>query len=1302
MTADDFPIESRFTLENRVGRGGSGEVFRGLDRETGATVAVKRLSANAEDPLVVDRFWREARLLAQVAHPNVVEYVAHGVDERGRPCLVVEWLEGEDLAHRQRRRRLTIAEALDVAHQAAVGLHALHRAGIVHRDVKPANLYLVGRDDSSIHVKLIDLGVARATSEATLTTVGNMVGTPFFMAPEQARGEERVTSRADQFALGAVLFELLTGRRAFTGDDVFAVLAKIVLSEPPRLADVMPGAPPELSALVQRAMAKNPEHRFGSMAEIADALATIVPWTPEADLAPISVKTRDEPTTRVAAMSSTWERRVITAVFAGFAPSPHDTDLQAFEALVAEHGASSFRTLGRRVIAVFGGARTTGDEAVRAARACIAAASRIPWVHLAIATGRALSGQTGLSGDLIERGVRVIEREPRPTSGAWPIRIDEATARLLTEHFIVEGPVDGRVLAAVRPAAAPPRTLVGKPTPCVGRDRELVTLDATFAECASEPVARAVLVTGPAGIGKSRLRYEMLARISRHESEPEVLLARGSPLTESSPFGLLAPALRRFAGIGGGEPPALQRKKLSERLGRHAPPGVVDPLAEIAWVPGIDTRHGDARPRDAMLSGDRMRAAWIDWLAAETAQRPMVIVIEDLHWGDAASVMYIDAALRALEGRPLFVVALARPEVNERFPSLWAGRNLQEIKLGPLTPKAAERLARAALGDAADAATIQRIVARGEGNAFYVEELIRAAAEGTGEALPDTVLGMVQARLDALGPETKKVLRAASVFGEVFWRGGVAALVGDATPVSGPLARLVEAEIVSQRPVPTFPGEDEHIFRHALVREAAYAMIPDVDRRAGHRTAGAWLERAGEADPALLGTHYERGGDLDRAAGFFLRAALGALAGNDFAGAVAHANRTLVLGESGPEGAEAPDPHGRRGRARLIQAEACRWAGDLTTAAQTGAEAASLLERGTTAWLHAMRETIAATGRLGHFDRVAELFEDVLATEPAEGAEGARIACLVPATAHLFYSGRGEQAARALARIEELERATPNLDPSVTARLHQLRALRSDLGGSTQDALAHHLAALAAFERAGDLRGACQTQSNVGFIHAQLGDFVLAEHALRRAQDGAQRMGLWTIYALADHNLGGVLAALGKLDEARIVEQRAVDAFTSSGDPRLEGACRVYLSRILLAKGDVEGALSEARRVVNHPASPAPAKSGALAALSLALLAAGRPEQAVTAAEQAAELLAQLGAIEDFEALIGVAHAEALAANGRIEEARRAVAVARRRIHDRAARLREPVRTRFLTAVPDNARCLGLALVWGEGDGGPV
>src|SRR5689334_16192333 len=192
----DLPLEDRFSLEERVGRGAWGDVHRATDRSTGQPVAVKRLLAHHEDPLAHDRFRREARLLARVASQHVVGYVADGIDRDGRPWLAVEWLIGEDLAQRQRRRPLEPADAIEASRQTALGLAALHDAGIVHRDVKPSNVFVV-ESAGRMLVKLIDLGVARGTLEPTLTTVGVAIGTPFYMSPEQARGDERIGPASD-------------------------------------------------------------------------------------------------------------------------------------------------------------------------------------------------------------------------------------------------------------------------------------------------------------------------------------------------------------------------------------------------------------------------------------------------------------------------------------------------------------------------------------------------------------------------------------------------------------------------------------------------------------------------------------------------------------------------------------------------------------------------------------------------------------------------------------------------------------------------------------------------------------------------------------------------------------------------------------------------------------------------------------------------------------------------------------------------------------------------------------------------
>jgi predicted ATPase len=239
-----------------------------------------------------------------------------------------------------------------------------------------------------------------------------------------------------------------------------------------------------------------------------------------------------------------------------------------------------------------------------------------------------------------------------------------------------------------------------------------------------------------------------------------------------------------------------------------------------------------------------------------------LLVLEDLHWGDFGTVRFIDTALRDRGAQPWMVLALARPEVYEIFPRLWAERqNVQEIRLKELGKKAGERLVRQVLGDSVGPDTIERMVKQADGNAFYLEELIRAAAQGQDGALPETVLAMVETRLARLPIEARRVLRAASVFGEVCWEHGVTVLLGGtmgATMVGEWLTKLVEQEVLAVRTESRFPDERELAFRHALLREGAYASLTEGDRRLGHRLAGEWLAQRGEADPVVLADHLER------------------------------------------------------------------------------------------------------------------------------------------------------------------------------------------------------------------------------------------------------------------------------------------------------------------------------------------------------------------------------------------------------------------------------------------------------------
>jgi eukaryotic-like serine/threonine-protein kinase len=264
-----------------AGAGGMGEVYRARDTRLDRTVALKVMpAAFAGDPALRERFEREARAISHLNHPNIC--TLHDVGSHtGIDFLVMEYLEGETLAERLARGSLPVPSALQIAQQIAEALDRAHRAGIVHRDLKPSNIFLVRGAGASAGplVKLLDFGLAKSvapfatgdtaspTLAQALTGQGTILGTLQYMAPEQLEGRD-VDARADIFAFGAVLYEMLTGKRAFDGKSQASVIAAILSTDPPPVSSLQPVTPPVLDHLIGRALAKDPVERWSSMHDV--------------------------------------------------------------------------------------------------------------------------------------------------------------------------------------------------------------------------------------------------------------------------------------------------------------------------------------------------------------------------------------------------------------------------------------------------------------------------------------------------------------------------------------------------------------------------------------------------------------------------------------------------------------------------------------------------------------------------------------------------------------------------------------------------------------------------------------------------------------------------------------------------------------------------------------------------------------------------------------------------------------------------------------------------------------------------
>jgi eukaryotic-like serine/threonine-protein kinase len=1281
-----------FAIERKIGEGGMGAVFRALDRD-GRPVAIKMLQVAGEADLA--RFDREAEVLASLDDPRIVKYIAHGTSDTGAPWLAMEWLAGEDLAQVLSRGALAVAPALRLCARVAEALSIAHARGVVHRDVKPSNLFVT--DGDLDNVKVLDFGIARRAGLAPVTHTGTVLGTVGYMAPEQARGASVLDARCDVFALGCVLYECITGRPAFAGEQPVAILAKVLLENPAPPSTVHPGIPPSVDALTMRLLAKDPDRRPADGAaaarEIAAAALSLVGRAVTADHASAHAPLSPQKTGPMGLGSS--ERQSICVVLASSSRAEQPLELAVTVATalpdldIVKRVAGSYaghveQLADGSLLALLRGGMPT-DLAARAVRCAHALAAEGRLSRVSVVTARAELRAALPVGDVLERAARLL----KPTTDGQPvIRLDELTAGLLDGRFTVDGDEHGLRLSGIHEDDEPIRTLLGQRTTCVGREREIALLHSLHEECIGEPIARAVLVTAKAGTGKSRLLHEVLSGIAPRGSTSEPWIGRADPMNAGSSFGLLARALRRTIGLREGEAASLQQQKVRARLRRHlSNEAAVDRVAEMIGEM-IGVRHGLQGPReDAIVLGQRMRAAFIELIAAECASAPVIIVLEDVHWGDLPSLMFIDAALHELRNQPLFVIATARPEVHDLFPALFRERDVHEIELRALGRRASERLIRDVLGEQISALDVSRLVAQSDGHPLFLEELIRAEAAGA-RNVTSTVLALVSARLDALSPHARLVLRAASAYGEIFWRGGVRALLNDADAgrLDDTLADLVEREWISVSAGSRFGGERDHTFRHALFRDAAYALLTEEDRVYAHCLAGDWLEKAGERDPMTLAEQFERGNEPARALTWFRGAAEQSLEGADFDTAITRAQRGVDCGATGE----------MLGALRLVQSIAHDWLGRNAEAQAHAIEALALLPRGGAAWSRAACEIAVAARRLGDHAALESVARSLdLLSEP-NALRDADLRALGRTVVQLAIGGLPSDAERVVGYLSRVPRARLDNDPGARAWTLAGRAVCSMLRGDVTVFVREGDTLRDAGDRSGDGTTACNMRLYLGIANAAIGDTQRAERDLRDGLELAQKHRLHSLGATMQLELAQLLCTRGEWDSARALADAALASLTAQRDRMWQAGAHEILAGawLGLAAGaqraeSLDRAEKHAREAVAL-AEQIPLHHGrSLITFSRVLSAQGHAADALTAALSASAALALPGAdrTRSVEAL--VVQASALSALGRADEERAVLAHARTTLLAMADRIVDPELRALFLARPDHAGLVG-------------
>jgi class 3 adenylate cyclase/tetratricopeptide (TPR) repeat protein len=945
------------------------------------------------------------------------------------------------------------------------------------------------------------------------------------------------------------------------------------------------------------------------------------------------------------------ERKVVSVLFCdlvGSTAQAERMDPEDVRALLSHYhervrselerfGGTVEKFIGDAVMALFGAPTAHEDDPERAARAALAIRE---WavedgdlqVRIGITTGEALvalgarpeAGEGMASGDVVNTAARL--QSAAPVDG---ILVDETTQRATSdlidygEHHEVVARGKAAPVRAWEAVAARSRLGVDVrqygAAPLVGRERELELLTGTLARVREEHSPQLLTLVGPPGIGKSRLVFELMQRV---EQGPELVTwrhGRSLPYGEGGSFWALGEMIKAEAGILESDPP----EQVSAKLHR-AVDAILADQKDADWV----ERHlrpliGVTAEGEASRSLEEAFASWRHFLEALAERRPLVLVFEDLHWADEGLLDFVDHLVEWASGVAMLVLCTARPELLDRRRGWGGGKlNASTQGLSPLGERETTLLLSEALAQSVlPAETQSALLERAGGNPLYAEQFARLYLEhGSAEdlPLPETVQGIIGARLDTLPAAEKELLQDASVIGTVFW---TAALRGEPETLRRALHMLERKGFVRGQRRSSVEGEDEWAFTHVLLREVAYGQIPRRLRAERHRLAADWIESLGrpEDHAELLAHHYLAALELSRAAG----------------------EDTASL--------ELPT--------RL----ALRAAGDRAVALNVSASAVGFYREALELWplddpdraglLLRYGSALRLAERRGH-EELAEARDAFLAADDPERAAEAE-------TALGELLNETDEPARAFEHLGSAVELTRELPPS-GAKAYALAALSrlQAFSGMEAEAIRHGKEALAIAEKLGLDELRAYALNNIGVARAYTGDLTRGVEDLERSLEVALAANsaecvrsYWNLSALVaaagDLRRGGMLAdeglraaeRFGSVFWARVFQETLVlrhlrtghwdEALRVDEELRrapwerpdwLEAYRRMTRAWIRLARDDAHGALEEAEAMLaayrERVRKQVEFAGAVLAAYGFFLFATGREREAGTAADE--------------------------------------------------------------------------------------
>jgi class 3 adenylate cyclase len=617
---------------------------------------------------------------------------------------------------------------------------------------------------------------------------------------------------------------------------------------------------------------------------------------------------------QLASVEAREERRVITVIFVdlvgftGRAEKLDPEDVRAIlslyyervRAVIESFGGVVEKFIGDAVMGLFGAPTSFGDDPERAVRSALAVLENVAElnsdheelnlaVRIAVNTGEALvaltpqTGQAMVAGDVVNTASRLQQH-----ANVNGILVGEETYACTRGIFAYEQvpsiTAKGKSLPIpawrVVRASYQPREVEPSRVPLVARTRELRSLYQAWDRVVGDGTLQLVTMFGPSGIGKTRLGIELMRYVT--DAGGLAVKGRSLPYRDSGAYGAFAEQVKRLVGIFDNDPAEVGLGKLSTAVERLVGAGHAKAVAEnLGVILGLDLSQAIA-DRESLFFSVRC------FIEAMAAERPLLLVFEDLHWADNALLDLIELVAARLRNVPVFLLCLARPELLDTRPGWGSGLpSYLSLTLEPLGEQDARTLVGHVLASLAGLEGERQtalVVATAEGNPLFLEQLAATLSERPADlpsTLPTTIRGIVTARLDALPAEERALLVDAAAVGRVFWRGALAAS-WDAASLTRLLAALESRDLVHRDITSMIEGEPQYTFKHGLIRDVAFETLPRRRRLERHTQVAQFLEAAslsGTDAVAAMARHWRDAGRPERAANYFLAAAEQAVRG---------------------------------------------------------------------------------------------------------------------------------------------------------------------------------------------------------------------------------------------------------------------------------------------------------------------------------------------------------------------------------------------------------------------------------------